>query len=207
MKRLTIHLSLLSYSARTVIQDLWSLSEPDEKNWITSYGLVENDSDLVHGLLEVKGALVGSSWTKKIIVSLIMIDDIDSSTQVEESIRYDEKKGSWYILDQIFLYEKYQSEFEEEEEEEGDLDLQEDLCNHIVWSPKIWCPWGFLFTLFDCIKSSNELGFPYWSKSFWDKQISYNEKDELQEKNLEFLQSGTMQYGTRDRSSKEQGLF
>uniref|UniRef100_K4BT94 Uncharacterized protein n=1 Tax=Solanum lycopersicum TaxID=4081 RepID=K4BT94_SOLLC len=34
---------------------LWSLSVPDEKNEITSYGLVENDSDLVHGLLEVEG--------------------------------------------------------------------------------------------------------------------------------------------------------
>ncbi|MBA0608611.1 hypothetical protein Godav_020807, partial [Gossypium davidsonii] len=36
-------------------QDLWSLPGPDEKNWITSYGFVENDSDLVHGLLEVEG--------------------------------------------------------------------------------------------------------------------------------------------------------
>ncbi|RZC81184.1 hypothetical protein C5167_043762 [Papaver somniferum] len=38
---------------------------PDEKNWITSYVFVENDSDLVHGLLEVEGALVGSSLTEK----------------------------------------------------------------------------------------------------------------------------------------------
>jgi hypothetical protein len=29
------------------------------------YGLVENDSDLVHGLLEVEGTLVGSSRTEK----------------------------------------------------------------------------------------------------------------------------------------------
>ncbi|KAL0318101.1 UNVERIFIED_CONTAM: protein Ycf2 [Sesamum calycinum] len=42
-----------------------SLPGPDEKNGITSYGLVENDSDLVHGLLEVEGALVGSSRTEK----------------------------------------------------------------------------------------------------------------------------------------------
>ncbi|KAH0777443.1 hypothetical protein KY290_008854 [Solanum tuberosum] len=58
MKRLTILLYLLSCSAGSVAQDLWSLSVPDEKNGITSYGLVENDSDLVHGLLEVEGALV-----------------------------------------------------------------------------------------------------------------------------------------------------
>ncbi|KZV43508.1 uclacyanin-2-like [Dorcoceras hygrometricum] len=31
---------------------------------ITSYGLVENDSNLVHGLLEIEGTLVGSSRTE-----------------------------------------------------------------------------------------------------------------------------------------------
>ncbi|MFQ6656046.1 hypothetical protein Gotur_026319, partial [Gossypium turneri] len=73
MKKLTILLYLLSCSTGSVAQDLWSLPGPDEKNWITSYGFVENDSDLVHGLLEVEGALVGSSQIKKIVVSLIMI--------------------------------------------------------------------------------------------------------------------------------------
>ena len=53
----------------------------------------------------------------------------------------------------------------------------------------------------------NELGFPYWARSFWGKQIIYDEEDEMQENDLEFLQSGTMQYQTRDRSSKEQGFF
>ncbi|CAJ1939531.1 unnamed protein product, partial [Sphenostylis stenocarpa] len=57
MKKLTILLYLLSCSAGSVAQDLWSLPGPDEKNGITSYGLVENNSDLVHGLLEVEGAL------------------------------------------------------------------------------------------------------------------------------------------------------
>nr|GMD97820.1 Ycf2 [Ipomoea batatas] len=65
MKKFTILLYLLSCSAGSVAQDLWSLPGPDEKNGITSYGLVENDSDLVHGLLEVEGALVGSSRTEK----------------------------------------------------------------------------------------------------------------------------------------------
>ncbi|CAN4117970.1 unnamed protein product [Withania somnifera] len=54
------------------------------------------------------------------------------------------QKGSWSILDQRFLYEKYESEFEEGEGE-GALDPQEDLFNHIVWAPRIWRPWGFLF--------------------------------------------------------------
>ncbi|XP_048227294.1 protein Ycf2-like [Ricinus communis] len=65
MKKLTILLYLLSCSAGSVAQDLWSLPGPDEKNGITYYGLVENDSDLVHGLLEVESALVGSSQTEK----------------------------------------------------------------------------------------------------------------------------------------------
>ncbi|KAK5786324.1 hypothetical protein PVK06_040960 [Gossypium arboreum] len=39
------------------------------------------------------------------------------------------------------------------------------------------------------------------------KQIIYDEKDELQKNDLAFLQSGTMQYQARDRSSKEQGFF
>ncbi|KAL4036018.1 hypothetical protein IC575_004740 [Cucumis melo] len=43
--------------------------------------------------------------------------------------------------------------------------------------------------------------------SFRGKQIIYDEDDELQENDLEFLQSGTMQYQTRDKSFKEQGFF
>ncbi len=74
MKKLTILLYLLSCSAGSVAQDLWSLPGPDEKNGITSYGLVENNSDLVHGLLEVEGALVDPHVQKKIAVSLIRIE-------------------------------------------------------------------------------------------------------------------------------------
>ena len=64
-KKLTRLLSLLSCSAGSIAQDQRSLPGPDEKNGITYYGLVENDSDLVRGLLEVEGALVGSSRTEK----------------------------------------------------------------------------------------------------------------------------------------------
>ncbi|KAK8596847.1 hypothetical protein V6N12_065326 [Hibiscus sabdariffa] len=101
MKKLTRLLYLLSCSAGSAAQDLWSLPGPDEKIGITSYGFVENDSDLVHGLLEVEGALVGSSWTKRL--------------------------------------------------------------------------------------RPNELGFPYWAGSFRGKRIIYDEKDELQENDSEFL--------------------
>nr|UTU96553.1 Ycf2 protein [Gelsemium sempervirens]UTU96554.1 Ycf2 protein [Gelsemium sempervirens] len=206
MKKLTILLYLLSCSAGSVAQDLWSLPGPDEKNGITSYGLVENDSDLVHGLLEVEGALVGSSRTEKDCsqfdndrVTLLLRPEPRNPLDMMQS-------GSCSILDQRFLYEKYESEFEEGEGE-GALDpqqIEEDLFNHIVWAPRIWRPWAFLF---DCIKRPNELGFPYRARPFRGKRIIYDEEDELQENDLEFLQNGTMQYQTRDRSSKEQGLF
>ncbi|KAL2545049.1 Protein Ycf2 [Forsythia ovata] len=206
MKKLTILLYLLSCSAGSVAQDLWSLPGPDEKNEITSYGLVENDSDLVHGLLEVEGALVGSSRTEK-DCSQFDNDRVTLLLRPEPRNPLDMmQNGFCSIFDQRFLYEKYESEFEEGEGE-GALDpqqIEEDLFNHIVWAPRIWRPWGFLF---DCIERPNELGFPYWSRSFRGKRIIYDEEDELQENDSEFLQSGTMQYQTRDRSSKEQGLF
>nr|GLL25372.1 hypothetical chloroplast RF21 [Ipomoea trifida] len=178
--------------------------DPMKKNGITSYGLVENDSDLVHGLLEVEGALVGSSRTEK-NCSQFDNDRVTLLLRPEPRNPLDMmQNGSCSILDQIFLYEKYESEFEE-----GALDpnldpqqIEEDLFNHIVWAPRIWRPWGFL-----CIERPNELGFSYWSRSFRGKRIFYDKEDELQENDSEFLQSGTMQYKTRDRSSKEQGFF
>jgi hypothetical protein len=198
MKKLTLLLYLLSCSAGSVAQDLWSLPGPNEKNdGITSYRLLENDSDLVHGLLEVEGALLGSSQTGSKF-------DSDGVTLLLRTERRNPlnmiQNGSHSMLDQRFLYEKYESGFEEGE---GVLDpkpLEEDLFNHhIVWAPRIWRPWGFLF---DCFEGSNELGFPYWERSFRDKQIIYDEENDS-----EGLQDGTMQYETRYRSSKEQGVF
>nr|YP_010887615.1 Ycf2 protein [Chlorocardium rodiei]WJJ67186.1 Ycf2 protein [Chlorocardium rodiei] len=206
MKKLTILLYLLSCSAGSVAQDLWSPPGPDEKNWITSYGFVENDSDLVHGLLEVEGALLGSSRTEK-DCSQFDNDRVTLLLRSEPRNQLDMmQNGSCSIVDQRFLYEKYESEFEEGERE-GALDpqqIEEDLFNHIVWAPRIWRPCG---NLFDCIERTNELGFPYWVRSFRGKRIIYHKEDELQENDSEFLQSGTMQYQTRDRSSKEQGFF
>nr|YP_010601414.1 hypothetical protein RF2 [Ceratocephala testiculata]YP_010601431.1 hypothetical protein RF2 [Ceratocephala testiculata]QFV18864.1 Ycf2 [Ceratocephala falcata]QFV18881.1 Ycf2 [Ceratocephala falcata]WAL35703.1 hypothetical protein RF2 [Ceratocephala testiculata]WAL35704.1 hypothetical protein RF2 [Ceratocephala testiculata] len=232
MKKLTILLYLLSCSAGSVAQDLWSPPGPDEKNGITSYGVVENDSDLVHGLLEVEGFLVGSSLTEK-DCSPFYNDRVTLLLRSEPRNPLDMMQtGSYSIVDQRFLDEKYELEFEEEGGEgEGALDpqqLEEDLFNHIVWAPRIWHPWG---NLFDCIERPNELGFPYWARSFRGRRIiSHNriyhneeddlqenddlpedralqEEDELQENDSEFLQSGTMQYQTRDRFSKEQGFF
>nr|YP_010179590.1 hypothetical chloroplast RF21 [Allium sikkimense]YP_010179608.1 hypothetical chloroplast RF21 [Allium sikkimense]QUV76207.1 hypothetical chloroplast RF21 [Allium sikkimense]QUV76225.1 hypothetical chloroplast RF21 [Allium sikkimense] len=204
MKKLTILLYLLSCSAGLVAQDLWSSPGPGsgEKNRITSYGFVENASDLVRGLLEVEGALAGSSRTEKDCsqfdnnrVTLLLRSEPRNPLDMMQN-------GSFSIVDQRFFYEKYESEFEEGEGALDPQQIEEDLFNHIVWAPRIWRPCG---NLFDCIERSTELGFPYWS--FRGKRIIYHKKDELQENDSEFLQSGTMQYQTRDRSSKEQGFF
>nr|UZC31290.1 hypothetical protein RF2 [Medicago constricta] len=201
MKKLTILLYLLSCSAGSVAQNLWSLIGPNEKNdGITSYRLLYNDSDLVHGLLEVEGALLGSSQTgspfdNEEVTFLLRPEPRNPIKMIQN--------GSRSILDHRFLYEKNESGFEEGE---GVLDpLEEDLLNHIVWAPRIWRPWEFLFD--DCIERSNEFGFPYWERSFWDKQIISDEEGELQENDSEFLQDGTMEYQTQNRSFKEQGVF
>nr|YP_009539900.1 hypothetical protein [Biscutella baetica]YP_009539922.1 hypothetical protein [Biscutella baetica]AYQ21903.1 hypothetical protein [Biscutella baetica]AYQ21925.1 hypothetical protein [Biscutella baetica] len=204
MTKLTILLYLLSCSAGSVAQGLRSLPGPDEKNRITSSGFIENDSDLVHGLLEVQGALVGSSRTEKDCSQF----DNDRVTLLFRSEPRDPlymmQDGSCSIVDQRLLSEKYESEFEEGEGVLDPQQIEEDLFNHIVWAPRIWRPRGFLF---DCIERPNELGFPYLAGSFRGKRIIYDEKYELQENDSEFLQSGTMQYQRRDRSSKEQAFF
>nr|UBX38617.1 hypothetical protein RF2 [Bupleurum fruticosum]UBX38634.1 hypothetical protein RF2 [Bupleurum fruticosum] len=204
MKQLTILLYLLSFSAGSVAQDLWSLPGPDEKNGITYYGLVENDSDLVRGLLEVEGALVGSSRIEK-DCSQFDNDRVTLLLRPEPRNPLDMmQNGSCSIVDQRFLYEKYESEFEEGEGVLDPQQIEEDLFNHIVWAPRIWSPLDFLFY---CIERPNSLGFPYWARSFRGKRIIHDEEDELEENDSEFLQSGTMQYQIRDRSSKEQGFF
>ena len=204
MKKLTILLYLLSCSAGLVAQDLWSLPGPDGKNdGITSYRLLENDSDLVYGLLEIEGALLGPSQTgsrfDNDVVTLLLRSEPRNPLKMIQ-------KGASSIIDHRFIDEKYESGFEEGE---GVLDpqpqpLEEDLFNHILWAPRLWRPWNFLFD-----EGSTELIFPFWEGSFKDKQIidDYDEEGELQENDSQFLQDGTMQDQTRARSSNEQGFF
>nr|QPC56541.1 Ycf2 [Schisandra sphenanthera] len=222
MKKLTILLYLLSCSAGSVAQDLWSTPGPDEKKWIASYRFVENDSDLVHGLLE--GVLVGSSRPEKDCSKF-------DNTRVTLLLRPEPRNpfdiiqnGSCSIVDQRFLYEKFESDFQEQEQEAKDLppqQIEEYLFKHIVWAPRtrIRRPYD---NLFDCIERPDELGFPYWDRTFRDKQIIFNKEDvnkedvnkedvnkedDPSEEYSEFLQSGTVQYQARDGSYKEQGVF
>ncbi|KAL5545339.1 hypothetical protein UlMin_009123 [Ulmus minor] len=101
------------------------------------------------------------------------------------------QNGSCSIVDQRFLYEQYKLEFEEGEGVLDPQQIKEDLFNHIVWLLEYGA-----FRAFYLIASS-----------FRGKRIIYDKENGHQENDLEFLQSGTMQYQTRDRSSKEQGFF
>lgn len=200
MKKLTLLLYLLSCSAGLVAQDLWSLPGPNEKNdGITSYRLLENDSDLVHGLLEIEGALLGPSQTgsrfDNDVVTLLLRSEPRNPLKMIQN-------GSSSMVANRFLYEKYESGFEEGD---GVFDPQY-LFNDILWAPRLWRPWGFLFD-----EGSNELRFPYWEGSFQDKKIidDSDEEGELQENDndSQFLEDGTMQDQTRAIFSNEQGFF
>nr|YP_009141401.1 hypothetical chloroplast RF21 [Lathyrus odoratus]AIL55927.1 hypothetical chloroplast RF21 [Lathyrus odoratus] len=202
MKKLTILLYLLSCSAGSVAQDFFSLPGPNENNdGITSYRLLENDSDLVHGLLEIEGALLGPSETGSRFdndgVPLLLRPEPRNPLKMIQN-------GSSSILDQRFLYEKYEPGFEEGEgvgvydPKPLELEVAEDVFNPILWAPRLWRPWCFLFD-----EGSNELRFPDWEGSFQEK----DDYDEKGENDSELLQDGTMQDQTRVRSSNEQGFF
>ncbi|KAL5647371.1 hypothetical protein ACJX0J_041726 [Zea mays] len=90
--------------------------------------------------------------------------------------------------------------------------LEERIFNSITWAPRIWGPWD---NLFDCRDKYTEYdwGFSYedelsetaiYSNYLW---YIYHKKGEVQETDSDFLQSGTMQYQTRDISFKEEGFF
>ncbi|TXG63467.1 hypothetical protein EZV62_010461 [Acer yangbiense] len=85
--------------------------------------LIENDSDLVHGLLEVEDALVGSTRKEK-DCSRFDNDRVTLLLRPKPRIPLDMmQNGYCSIVDKRFLYEKYESKFEEGERE-GVLDPQ-----------------------------------------------------------------------------------
>ncbi|CAN1201868.1 Protein Ycf2 [Linum perenne] len=201
-QKLTILLYILSCSAGPVAQDLWSLPGSDEESGIARYKLVENDSDLVHGLLELEAALVGSSRTEN-DCSEFDNDRVPLLLRPEPRSPLDMmKNGCFSILENRFLYESVFEHLEEEALDALGL-VAEDLFD-IVWSPRIWRPWVLLF---DCTERLNELGWPYGARSFLDELQENDEEDELQENDEEDEQGGTMQYEMRHGAANERGFF
>nr|YP_009166648.1 photosystem I assembly protein Ycf2 [Epipremnum aureum]YP_009166669.1 photosystem I assembly protein Ycf2 [Epipremnum aureum]ALB38626.1 photosystem I assembly protein Ycf2 [Epipremnum aureum]ALB38647.1 photosystem I assembly protein Ycf2 [Epipremnum aureum] len=182
MKKLTILLYLLSCSAGQVAQDLWSPPGPDETSGRTSSGFVGNDSDLVHGLLELEDALVGSSRKEK-DCSQFDNNPLFLRSEPRNPLDIMKNKSCRFRLD-IMKNKSCRFQYENNEygtgfagEEDGDLDQQEKedylliikslnhkmlfgsvFTNHIVWAPRIWRPW---YNLFNCFERFNESGFSY----------------------------------------------
>nr|YP_010586903.1 Ycf2 protein [Morina chinensis]YP_010586920.1 Ycf2 protein [Morina chinensis]UZZ44988.1 Ycf2 protein [Morina chinensis]UZZ45005.1 Ycf2 protein [Morina chinensis] len=228
MKKLTILLYLLSCSAGSVAQTLWSLPGPE--TGITSYRPAEDDSDLVHGLLEVEGALVGDSRTEKDCsqfdndrVTLLLRPEPRNPLEMMQN-------GYFSMLDAGFLY---QGDDVGLEDWEGFLDPEQEFVTNIVWAPRIWSPLGFLL---DCIDIPNELGFPFYGsdgadareggeaysneedeedkEEYYDEQYELHEDDEEVDKggdeayNEQYeLQEGGGEYPREDKEeySKEEG--
>ncbi|KAL6529134.1 Protein Ycf2 [Orobanche hederae] len=170
MKKLTILLYLLSCSAGSVAQDLWFLHRPDEKNGSCYFRLLENDSDLVNGLLAVEGAL---SESRKPLDMM--------------------KTGSRAILDRRFIYKALEFEDWEGAGAHERQHIMADSLNHIVWAPIICISLFILVCSFGgkSDEDEDEVVSPYssWSSSFEDKSDEDEDKeDELQES--EFLESG-----------------
>nr|YP_010392347.1 NADH dehydrogenase subunit 2 [Campanula pallida]UPX07956.1 NADH dehydrogenase subunit 2 [Campanula pallida] len=169
LKKLTILLYVLNCSSGLVAQDLWSRSELNANDGIALGSFVENNSDLVHGLLEVEGVLEGflpiekecSQFDKDRGPVLRRPEPRTPSDMIHN--------GFWSMIDQSLIYEK-------------DplappiviggikIDLQKMFADFVVWSPRIWSPWGFLLNWIERM-NANELGFPNWSRSFFKKQI------------------------------------
>nr|YP_011033898.1 hypothetical protein RF1 [Gueldenstaedtia verna]WRI15699.1 hypothetical protein RF1 [Gueldenstaedtia verna] len=181
MKKLTILLYVLTCSAGLVAHDLWSRSEHNYKN---GYTPMEDDSDLVHGLLEIEGALVGSSKGQFENDWLLRPEARNPLTMMQN--------GSRSIVDKRFLYQKWESQFEEGDDDLDSQHIEEDLFNHIVWAPTLWHPWDFLF---DWKERPDDLGFPYSGTSFRDEEDfdevdsdevnSSEEEGKLQENEIE----------------------
>nr|YP_010158649.1 Ycf2 protein [Campanula zangezura]QRG30855.1 Ycf2 protein [Campanula zangezura] len=206
MKKLTILIYVLNCSAGLVAQDLWSRSELNANNGIALGSFVENNSDLVHGLLEIEGVLEGFLPTEK-HCSQFDKDRVPVLRRPEPRKPSDMiHNGFWSMIDQSMIYQK-------------DplappiviggikIDLPKMFADFVVWSPRIWSPWGFLLNWIERF-NANELGFPSWSRSFFAKQIeailfNYDE-DDLEENDQENDSHSNEDQGEENRDPVEE---
>lgn len=111
MKKLAIlFLSFELFFIGSVAQDLWSLPRPNEKCSTISSRLIQNEFDLVHTLLDVESTLIRSLRGKK-DRSRFENDQVALLLWPESKNLLDmmQKKKSYFIVDHIFFYEKYDS--------------------------------------------------------------------------------------------------
>nr|QYJ56532.1 hypothetical chloroplast RF2 [Adenophora kayasanensis] len=169
MKKLTILIYVVNCSSGLVAQNLWSRSDLNQNNEIASGSLVENNSDLVHGLLEVEGILEGFLPTEKDCIQFDK-DRVPVLRRPEPRNPSDMiHNGFWSLLDHKLIYEKDPSA---PPIHIGGIkiDPHKVFENFIVWAPRKWSPWGFLLDWLERA-NANELGFPYWSRGVFAKQM------------------------------------
>nr|YP_009092723.1 hypothetical protein ycf2 [Eustrephus latifolius]YP_009092743.1 hypothetical protein ycf2 [Eustrephus latifolius]AIR12577.1 hypothetical protein ycf2 [Eustrephus latifolius]AIR12580.1 hypothetical protein ycf2 [Eustrephus latifolius] len=135
MKKLTILLYLLSCSAGSVAEDVWS-SPPGSGT--ASSRFLSDDSDLVHGLLDLldtEGAV--AAWTEK-----------DCSPFDNNRLLRSKPRNPFDIMPNVSFSEE--AEFEVSVKESPFMgvrakDIGDELLNQIAWAPKLWRPWAYLF--------------------------------------------------------------
>nr|QVY58928.1 hypothetical chloroplast RF21 [Jasminum sambac]QVY58948.1 hypothetical chloroplast RF21 [Jasminum sambac]QVY59016.1 hypothetical chloroplast RF21 [Jasminum sambac]QVY59036.1 hypothetical chloroplast RF21 [Jasminum sambac] len=195
LKLLTIFLYLLSCSAGSVARDLCYLPGQDRIKLFESW----RDSALFHRLLRIllevlalEGPLMGSSRTEKDCSQF-------DNDRVPFPFRPEPRK---LLAIQRFLSEKDEWELAEGKEE-GILQPPQEIEGHIVSAPRIWRPWFCLLDGLDRPVEFLELGYPYCYgyRSFQGKQIIFDNEDELEENDSEFLHSFI------PRFSDEHGFF
>nr|UZT28511.1 hypothetical protein RF2 [Verbena officinalis]UZT28528.1 hypothetical protein RF2 [Verbena officinalis] len=161
VKKITLLLYILSCSAGPVARDLWSVPRPDQKDRIRSYKLLRDESDLVHGLLELQGALMAALPTEK-----------DCSPFDNDRVPFLLRPEPKHPLE---MMRDADARFLSDPEEEGDLfdlkKIEEEITKEIVWSPRIWRPWGLYF---DSVERYSKLavgvGFSEWQEIEEDTQ-------------------------------------
>nr|YP_009435267.1 hypothetical chloroplast RF2 [Lobelia malowensis]YP_009435290.1 hypothetical chloroplast RF2 [Lobelia malowensis]ATG25268.1 hypothetical chloroplast RF2 [Lobelia malowensis]ATG25293.1 hypothetical chloroplast RF2 [Lobelia malowensis] len=209
MKKLTILLYILTCSAGSVAQDLfWSRPGPDEKNGLAYGKPLDDNSDIVQGLLEVEGILAGYSPTEKDCsqfdkdrVTLFLRTEPRSPSDIIHN-------GYASMLEKRFIYQK--DETPEILLGGIQVDPEKVLSNLIAFSPRRWSPWGFLF---DWVEKANdyEVGLPYFYKSLWEEhmiEVIFGASDENElEENDEDEGEPNPDPLEKKEQKKERGLY
>nr|YP_009663774.1 Ycf2 protein [Cuscuta boldinghii]YP_009663798.1 Ycf2 protein [Cuscuta boldinghii]QCW07709.1 Ycf2 protein [Cuscuta boldinghii]QCW07710.1 Ycf2 protein [Cuscuta boldinghii] len=196
MKKLTILLYILSCSAGSVAQDLWSLPG---NNGITSAGLVENDSDLVHGLLEVEGALVGSSS--------ILDQRFLYESEFEESLQQLEEDLLNHIIWAPRLWGFLGVSYEENDSESGTMQYKTS-SKEFIWDPLFFLfkdqPPGSVFSRRELF-ADEEMAKALLTSQIEHMFLSKNTRFFSQDRHFEFLIH--RQKWLRTNSSLSNGSF
>nr|YP_010997014.1 hypothetical chloroplast RF2 [Plumbago zeylanica]WPJ72713.1 hypothetical chloroplast RF2 [Plumbago zeylanica] len=156
IKKFTLFIYLLSSSAGSVAQDLWSLSGPDAKNWAISYGFILDDSVLVDVLVHAAAALEGCLPKDRV-------------TWPGLRNPFDLMQDAFFSFGRLFIYEA--SDFlKSREDKQCGADLSaESFFLQILWAPRMWQPGGLLFDWYSI--RVNPAVLPYWAGSFRGKPI------------------------------------